>query len=327
MNSTYLESVDKWFGLRGTLTMAAMVSIAICIYGIVFIGFGTGPILWEDMSSDEKLENIVFAGGILLVSCPPLAISLWFLRKESFAYTHYPIRFNRKTRMVHAFRTDGTILSVPWSKVFFTLSQVDHFYRYWNVLGHVICDEKNVVRESFSLSISDVGNSDGVLVLKSHWEFIRRYMEHGPAEIEGQVQFCLPISEKRESFIFGVHRLLGNNSGTPLLMWPVMLTSMVFDLATAPFRYFAMRTSKIPKWPEEVEATCVVEPDDPYAIVGAPNGDRVAVFPEAALAAGVGFRAPPRSPLEDRTENLETAGRKAPVPQSVAKSKNKKRRV
>jgi len=51
-----------------------------------------------------------------------------------------------------------------------------------------------------------------------------------------------------------------------------------------------MRTSKIPVWPDDVEKDCRIEVDDPYAIIGDENGDRVAVYPEAAAAAGVEFR-------------------------------------
>jgi len=53
-----------------------------------------------------------------------------------------------------------------------------------------------------------------------------------------------------------------------------------------------MRTSKIPVWPDEVERECKIEIDDPYAIIGDENGDRVAVYPDAAAAAGVEFREP-----------------------------------
>jgi hypothetical protein len=54
-----------------------------------------------------------------------LALALiWLLRKESFAYTHYPMRFNRKTRTVHVFRPNGTVLSVPWDQLYFTLGHM-----------------------------------------------------------------------------------------------------------------------------------------------------------------------------------------------------------
>ncbi|WP_422824361.1 DUF6708 domain-containing protein [Xenorhabdus bharatensis] len=55
--------------------------------------------------------SIIFIFGIWFC----LSITL----KEWFRKTHYPIRFNRKTKMVHVYQVDGTILSAPWSKIFF----------------------------------------------------------------------------------------------------------------------------------------------------------------------------------------------------------------
>lgn len=39
---------------------------------------------------------------------------------------------------------------------------------------------------------------------KSHWELIRRYVAVGPPSVIGQIQFSIPISEKRESLSVGI---------------------------------------------------------------------------------------------------------------------------
>jgi hypothetical protein len=93
------------------------------------------------------------------------------------------------------------------------------------------------------------------------------------------------------------------------------------------FRLFSMRTSKVSQWPKEVDATCVVERDDPYAIEGAANGDRVAVFPEAAAAVGVSFSAPPSNPqgMKDRAHNSAGVPRGSGKP-ATAKKKTVKNR-
>lgn len=40
-----------------------------------------------------------------------------------FRFTHFPIRFNCKNRMVYVFRRNGTVLTVPWATAFFCLRE------------------------------------------------------------------------------------------------------------------------------------------------------------------------------------------------------------
>ena len=65
--------------------------------------------------------------------------------------------------------------------------------------------------------------------------------------------FRSPIADERESFLFGWHRTMSASY--------MLLPIYVFIY---PGRWIAMHTSKIPKWPEEIERVCQVEPGDPY---------------------------------------------------------------
>ncbi|WP_413496483.1 DUF6708 domain-containing protein, partial [Morganella psychrotolerans] len=91
--------------------------------------------------------------------------------------THYPIRFNRKTRMVYAFRTDGTIISAPWDTIYFTsgLGRFKAPTEGYYLSGHILSDDKKTIIDTFCLPESDIYKED----LIPHWEFIRRYMEEG----------------------------------------------------------------------------------------------------------------------------------------------------
>lgn len=296
LNSTYLESVDKWYGDKGLITAIGLISI------LLFSGFGfavVGLMLSKGFSTIRAASTgndfFFHAAMITLILLPVVGGLIWFLKKESFAFTHYPIRFNRKSRRVHVFQTDGNTFSASWDDVYFTMSQVDSVHKFWNIFGHILDKDRAIVLQTFTLSVSGSGDAEGLYLMKSHWEFVRRYMEDGPKAVNRQVQFCLPISERRESFMFDVHRLLANNSVTSRVLFPLILLSAIFDIITAPFRYFAIRTSKIPQWPISVETDCTIEADDPYAIEGTPSGERKAVFPSAATAAGVKFTAPPRA--------------------------------
>ena len=273
LNSTYLETVDKWYGDKGLITLIGLALLS--MFGVFVAPMAIGMVL-EGMGiiqSEVQDENVLLYGIVLMaILAPMLWLTLWFLRKESFAYTHYPIRYNRQSLMVHVFRTDGTTFSAPWDQIFFTLAQVDQVHKFWNIFGHVLDEDRVTVLDTFTLSTSEVGSPAGLAMMRSHWEFVRRYVEDGPESINRQVAFCLPISEHRESPTFGAHRLLANNSVNSPVFLPLLLVSMLFDIVTVPFRYFAIMTSKIPRWPSEIESACRIETDDPYAVDGATNG-------------------------------------------------------
>lgn len=293
MNSTYLESVDKWYGNRGTITAVMLIIIGMLLamfFGMLHVA------LTRDSQSEIGKNDLTILVVIGLMITPFVFAAIWGLKKDSFSFTHYPLRFDRKMQVVHIFRHDGTAFSTPWNEIFFTLTPVDQLYGFWNIMGHVLDADKLTVRESFALSVSSVGTPDGMAILRSHWEFIRRYMEDGPAAIAGQVQYCMPIADRRETFYVAFYRSLANNSG-PAIFMPALIFNIAFDLLILPFRLFAMRTSKLPRWPAEIEAQSMLKQGDPYAIAGNEKGDRVSLYPEAADAAGVMFTGPPGNPL------------------------------
>lgn len=108
--------------------------------------------------------------------------------------------------------------------------------------------------------------------VRAHWEFIRRYMEDGPQAVAGVVKFCMPVNGRRESVRVGIERVFANIAGAPLILFCMLVP---FAIVVSAFRIIAMRTSKIPRWPQEIEAECAIEPNDPYAIEGDANGDPV----------------------------------------------------
>lgn len=289
MNSTYLESVDKWFEWKGALS-----GISICIFLIFFGGFGLVALEGVLDAFDDQ-PDLITPGALLanalgfgVVACLIGYGAIWMLRKECFSFTHFPIRFNRKTRMVHVFRPDGTVLSVPWNEIFFTVAE-NPAWREAEIQGHVLAADRKTVLETFVLSYvgtsqSHLGNSAAGSpaendYVRAHWEFIRRYMEDGPQSVIDGVDFCMAVDRQRERFSNGVERVFANIAGGPWLIYWLMAP---FCFAVSLLRFLAMQTSKIPVWPEEVEASCHIEPGDPYAIEGDAKGNRVSVFPKAS---------------------------------------------
>lgn len=294
MNSTYLESVDKWYDWRGHLSFFTLPMMGIPSAFMSAMACTSIMQMEEWRMSSYDLEILAISASFLSIM---LLAFTWLIKRDWFACTHYPIRFNRKKRVVHVFRTDGTVLSAPWDEIHFALGEMYQLGAY-EVRGHVLKPDTKMIQDTFALSyigslpMPDVKNRPIAVeldVVRLHWEFIRRYMEEGPEAVSHQVQFCLPIDGRRESFRGGMERMFGDITALPLILhvifWPLCIVVSLH-------RFIAMRSSKIPIWPEEVEKACEIEPDHPYAIVGNENGIRVAVFPEAAAAAGVRFRPP-----------------------------------
>jgi hypothetical protein len=257
LNSSFVEVVDKFYAAKGFATTGMLVLIPLMATTLWLVGsvFFVGGLF--STSYDRNVG--IFGGGFAtLLGIAVLSFMIWGLLKEAFCYTHYPIRFNRKTSTVHVFRFDGTVLSVPWDTLFFTMGRCNRFLgiQTWDVRAHVLDSDGTTVRETFSLAIASPSQGD-VLV---YWEYIRRYMEEGPAAVISRTPVYLPISERRETWRFGLMRLVLDGP------WAVLIAIMLpLYLPMSLGRWFAMRTSKIPVWPKEIDEVCCIELNDAYA--------------------------------------------------------------
>jgi hypothetical protein len=254
MNSTYLECVDKYYGWVGFMTAFVVASIALVLCMMVGM-FSIVIQKWSFMPEQEKLEASMTLIVLCVIGAPVFLLGVWNLSKEIFRYTHYPMRFNRKTRMVHVFRLDGTVMSESWDKLYFTVSPGQKGW--WDIHGHRLADDGVTVLETFALSEYDATLTPHLFM---QWEFIRQYMEDGPKNLIDQVEFTMNISDKRETYWFGFQRLMADFGQYTLFAW----LCLPFILPSSLGRWIAMQTSKIPVWPAEIEAECQVDPDDPF---------------------------------------------------------------
>jgi hypothetical protein len=254
-NSAYLELVDKFYPWKGLGTTFLFSIIATCL-GV--IGFVLIETVQSSGQPDElPLWFLLFTIGLFGAV---IAIMVWLLKKESFAYTHYPIRLNRSTRTIHVFRVDGTVLSVKWNDVFFCLTHAGQGF--WNIVGHVLDKDGKTVKETFPLPVFNGGSEIAKGQLRQYWEFVRRYMEEGPKDAAQRVEFLIPIATRRETLAEGFHRMHAEG-GSNIIMFVIFAT---LAAVAAPGRWFAMRTSKIPKWPDEIEAICQPPINDPFSV-------------------------------------------------------------
>jgi hypothetical protein len=256
LNSTFVECVDKWFSMRGFVAMGGAAIAAVMAAAI--------PLGIKLLFTDEVFDIFDFLFALVVIGNIALLIaSIHMLTRDAFTYTHYPIRFNRKNRQVYVFRRDGTVLKAGWKDICWTISEYGTGVKEGCVMGHILGDDKKTIKESFALSLVTATDTVGVQDLRDHFEFFRRYMEDGPAQVLDAIKpmplIMLPgIYKTRETWAFGWERLTLNLNGWPL----VQLLSQVFIIPESLFRWFVMRTSKIPQWPQWVEDECPIDPDD-----------------------------------------------------------------
>jgi hypothetical protein len=256
INSTYLECVDKFFMDKGILSAAMIFCIVMCV-AFIYLG----------VTSDTDSLGYSFALGLPAIFLPLLFLCIKLLFKECFTYTHFPIRFNRKTRKVHVFRQNGTVMTEDWGKLYFTLCRLSPYrdVEEWEVRGHRMAEDGVTVLETFGLPFQTTMNTSRSTSLTwSLWEYIRSYMEEPEAlpALVGQIEEVIDIADKRESFGVCYNRHC-DNAGclVEILAFFIIIPLSLFYVMG---HWIANYTSRIPKWPKEIEDECQIEIDDPY---------------------------------------------------------------
>ena len=200
LNSTYLELVDRWYPVKGWWTwMGTMIAIP-CVGFVVALAL-------------IAFERNELAGWVTLAFVAPLFglfgwVAFSMVRTEAFRQTHYPIRLNRKTRQVYAFRPDGTVVQASWDRLF--LCAVKNGLTMWqssqDVRAHVLDEDGETVKDTFTLAYHEFSSRDDLMRL---WEYIRRYMEDpsGVEQCHRTVALCIPVDGRREGLAFGIVRV------------------------------------------------------------------------------------------------------------------------
>ncbi|NRB54799.1 MAG: hypothetical protein HRU39_02285 [Salinicola sp.] len=270
LNSNYIDLVDRWYPVRGfwawlsvMLGCGSLVVSGALLYAIIF------PL------DDPMIAGLVAKMLFALLSLM-FFLFAWFgawyaFKAECLGYTHYPIRLNRNTRKVHFFRQNGTVLTVPWDSLFLTLGQSKSplVGTTYDLRAHVLDDDGETVRESFSLGYTFPGKPES---MNKFWAFLQPYMEaeDGVERTHQELKksLLMPVDGRREGWRWSVFRTFAPGLHYP---WTMLLLCIPLGL-NAVGRMLAMNTSKIPQWPEEVERANPEEPDDPYRLTWRDNG-------------------------------------------------------
>lgn len=254
INSTYLELIDRWYVGKGWATFFSIMLLPVSVSMMVMLL----PGIWEEREHFMAWVAVIFmtSSGIALTW-----IGWRNLRVDVLRKSHYPIRLNRKTGKVHAWRPDGTILEANWKRLYFCVGEsiVPAFGTTYDVRAHVLDKDRMTVLDTFTLAYCYIGMKSDVPAV---WEYIRRYMEEpdGPEQNWRYSDVCLPVVGRKESFLFGVIYVFAQAGSWPVLQ--VILSPLWSAIAVC--RWIAMVTCTVPVWPAEIEAQYVIEPDDPF---------------------------------------------------------------
>lgn len=278
-----MELVDRWYSVKGFNTWlgAGVALVGVLIIGVmVFLG--------ATLSSFRTPGNIV---GATLASTAAAGI-IWagwtLVRTECFRWTHYPVRLNRKMRLVHVFRQDGTVLTTPWDDLFIFRGESSASFagKSYDVRAHVLADDRRTVLETFTLGYGFMAKSQSVDGL---WNFLRRYMEEddgvSATVIALKNSYLMPLDRRKEGWRWSVIRTFAPGSNWPLLN---LLLSIPLSL-TSIGRIVAMATSKVPVWSDEVLGMCETIPADEEGVNWKSNPDlpwKDAIWPFFCLFAG-----------------------------------------
>jgi len=256
MNSTFVEFVDRSFLWKGFAT--ALGLFLGCIFSYAIINTTSSTINYW---GEEPTWFVIFIMFFILLMLFLLAVCIAVIRLEIFNYTHYPMIFNRKTRMVHVFLQlrKGEILSVPWDNLFFNGSHPKDKGDY-NIAGHKMAEDGKTVLETFTLPTHSDHNSEYRFL---EWEFIRQFMEGNDkkvAELANMVIDTACVNGRRERFFEGLWQSFAAFGGGRLY-FSIPLSPLILMQAIG--RQIVMWTSKFPYWPKEIMDTCQFSPDDP----------------------------------------------------------------
>ena len=291
-NSTYMDLVDRWYP---TIGFSVWVGFAVALGGLMGAAISAAGFFVAPTNTDKAA--LWFALLILApINLGITALGVFMVRAESWRWTHYPMRLNRKTRQVHVFRQNGTVLTVPWDDLYFVRGEAKSpmVGTTYDLRAHVLDDDGETVRESFSLGYTWPGTEES---MDKFWAFVQPYMEapDGVARTyrhlkgaDGRDALLLPLDGRKEGWRWSIARSFAPGGHWP---WAQFLMCIPLGL-NAVGRIFAMWTSKQPEWPPEVEQANQVDPEDPYVLTwrdNAPLGWWDLYWPLICTILGVGI--------------------------------------
>jgi hypothetical protein len=258
------------------------------LYGIFFIL----PDILNGSTGHDGWIATAIAIFLLFMSPALLCLFLYVISRESFTYTYYPTRFNRKLRKVYVIKPNKKLLVANWDDIVF-IRQYSGQGQY-DLRGHIL-NEQGIVTDAFCLPYVDLGAF--TTGMTGHWEFVRRYMESptGAKQAYDATYKLLPLSQHKETTAETIERVyfLSNESGTNAAptVWSNIRFFIILPLNLIYIigRRISMLTSRTPHFPQWVEDECKVDPHDVYNLETHPHPKSIQVSKPLAVRIAQGM--------------------------------------
>ncbi|MAK31776.1 DUF6708 domain-containing protein, partial [Acinetobacter sp.] len=216
--------------------------------------------------------------SIAIISC--LTIGLVYLvysnykmaKYDLFGYTHYPIRFNRKTQKVYAFSPQQQkIIELNWQDLRFSAVQEGRFDI---ELRASLVNEDNIVEEEIIFPF--ITKIYGKELVDHHLAFFKAYMQGDDLKsIDAAIPEFFDVYNRKETFKESFERVYMQFDGEEIIQQP-RPAERDNGIATVAFPLFSLILlrrlgvyfSKIPQWPTHIEKECQIDSNDPYDSTG-----------------------------------------------------------
>lgn len=266
-NSTYVEMIDCWEAIRGRATGLAIPMWTVCLAGLVFCLYASGVVLFKEKI---LLSLLFFAFSIGLGYM--IYIYYRIARYDLFGYTHYPIRFNRKTQKVYAFSPQqNKIIQLNWADLRFSVVIKNDEME----LRASKVNQDNLVEDEVILPYQILKSKPELV--EQHLAFLKAYMEADDLErIDQSITAFHDIYNRKESIRESFERLYmqydiqeltsSERPEHPRIIF-VAFGSLLW-MSQFITKRLALFFSKIPQWPADIEQECQIEKNDPYDSTG-----------------------------------------------------------
>ncbi|MCA4823751.1 MAG: hypothetical protein KJJ56_10150 [Serratia rubidaea] len=115
-SSGYMEIVDKWYSIKGFLTVVALSMLLLFGFGVLYIPYNMFKHFF--LQHDYDVGFYVIGVIAFVVSSVITLICYLMLRVECFRWTHYPVRFDRKTGWCMYFLSTVRCTAHPGTRFF-----------------------------------------------------------------------------------------------------------------------------------------------------------------------------------------------------------------
>ncbi|WP_343622200.1 DUF6708 domain-containing protein [Acinetobacter proteolyticus] len=267
-NSTFVEAMDSWEFIRGRATALALPMWAALFFAISMFLFAIYSLYFKQVYWSIAIISCLTIGLVYLVYS-----NYKIAKYDLFGYTHYPIRFNRKTQKIYAFSPQQQkIIELNWRDLRFSAVREG---RYDIELRASLVNEDNIVEEEIILPYISFDNND---FIDQNLAFFKAYMQGDDLKsIDAAIPEFFDIYNRKETFKESFERVyMSNDVLNELAMQTrpakkdisgVSMMAVIWSL-TILVRRLGIFFSKIPQWPTHIEQECQIDSNDPYDSTG-----------------------------------------------------------